>query len=326
MSLPPANLALQGRRVYWSMVTFIKEPSPLSNWRLDSPFASNRQMLSLAPPRIALRAVRAGGLRTIVAVCATWIMVIGAASNLAGQVPGSRPPRVPPGRLLGVFDEASGEPIAGAEVSNLSTGDHISTTSTGTVSLWFIDRPTIVQVRLMGYEPVRLVVDPTDTTPITIVLRRATPLPTVVTRASINISTDPGLREGFDRRCAVANVACVRDSTIGAHPNSTLGDLLIKLPGVLTSGSQVRMHANGPGLCAPTYYVDGFTWNTKALGPPIDQPGSAPGQSTRFSKDSPPPPYGTSNVARVEVYGSGAPRPTRFSGDGSCGVIAIWTR
>src|SRR5215467_12679729 len=88
-------------------------------------------------------------------------------------------------RLLGLFDQAPGEPIEGAEVFDVSTGWSAKTTATGTVSLVFLpDGGDLVRIRKVGYAPVftKITISPKDTAPITMLLARVAELPAVVTR------------------------------------------------------------------------------------------------------------------------------------------------
>ena len=220
------------------------------------------------------------------------------------------------GRLLGVYDQATGDPIVGADVTDVLTGDHTRTSATGTVSLWFVRaKGTIVEVRKLGYEPWQAAIDPSDTTAITVLLNPVAELPAVRTTARPNIAEDAGVRDGFERRCQAANVSCVREDVIDSHPSTALGDLLFRAPGIVPRSGVPTMRANGGGLCRPTYYVDGFRWTGPPL-PPIDPAGKPPGGA----------PFNASNVEKIEVYPPYAVRPLRFAGDASCGVIAIWTK
>jgi hypothetical protein len=234
------------------------------------------------------------------------------------------------GRLLGVYDETTGDPIAGADVIDVLTGDHTLTTATGTVSLSFLRaKGSVVQVRKLGYEPWQSVVDPADTTSVTVVLKHAVAeLPTVLSTAKPDISKDAGSRDGFERRCEAANVSCLRDDVIASHPSSTLGDLIIKTSGTMVArGGMLAMHSTVGGYCTPNYFVDGHEWNIKAMGgPPIDQPGAAPGGPPVTSPRSTSPPFSASDIAKIEVYPADAVRPLRFTGDQTCGTIAIWTK
>lgn len=78
-------------------------------------------------------------------------------------------------RLLGVYDAASGEPLAGVHVIDVATGVDASTTNTGTVSLYFLrPGPNTIRLTRAGYEPLELAVTiaPSDTVPITAVLAK----------------------------------------------------------------------------------------------------------------------------------------------------------
>lgn len=231
-------------------------------------------------------------------------------------------------RILGVFDAETGTPIAGAVVRDVITGTRAVTTKTGTVSLdWIKTGGTIVQVLKLGYQPWSQLVDAADTSAITVVMSRIAELAPVVTTEKYLIEHDPGAREGFEARCAAANVSCVRDSLLAQYPARTIGDMLLHSPTVKPCGGSPRASGGLPascavlmagtiGSCAPTYYVDGFKWDAARMGAPID-PAYA---STRVA------PLDWSNIAGIEVYPTTANRPARFNGDPDCGVIVLWTK
>lgn len=78
-------------------------------------------------------------------------------------------------RLLGVFDEQTGEPLVGAEVADSTSGTFATTTATGTVSLLFLpDGISTLLVRKPGYTPLRypIVISPKDTLPVTLTLAK----------------------------------------------------------------------------------------------------------------------------------------------------------
>ncbi|HVT38016.1 MAG TPA: carboxypeptidase-like regulatory domain-containing protein [Gemmatimonadaceae bacterium] len=91
-----------------------------------------------------------------------------------------------PGRLLGVFDDATGKPVAGAEVVDLATNTRAVTPASGAISLtWLGAGTTILAIRKIGYAAlmVPVTVSATDTTSITIVLKPlAQTLPAVVSK------------------------------------------------------------------------------------------------------------------------------------------------
>ena len=78
-------------------------------------------------------------------------------------------------RLLGVYDESSGDPIVGASVVDARTGSFVKTSTTGTVSLIFLDEGTnTVRIQMPGYDELRLDVEisPTALQPLTLVMHR----------------------------------------------------------------------------------------------------------------------------------------------------------
>ena len=76
-------------------------------------------------------------------------------------------------RLLGLYDERTGEPISGAAIVDSLTGTTAVTTATGTVTLLFLPEGTsTIRVEKAGYAPLRLDVriSPADTLPLTLTL------------------------------------------------------------------------------------------------------------------------------------------------------------
>lgn len=79
-------------------------------------------------------------------------------------------------RLLGVYDVETGEPIAGVEVADSTSGTFATTTTTGTVSLLFLPEGTsTLRIRKSGYGELLLpvVISPKDSLPITLTLTKA---------------------------------------------------------------------------------------------------------------------------------------------------------
>jgi hypothetical protein len=78
-------------------------------------------------------------------------------------------------RVLGVFDQNTGDVIDGARVIDANTGTYATTSPTGTVSLVFLpEGSSLVRITRAGYEDLNLSVDigPTATTPLTLLMKK----------------------------------------------------------------------------------------------------------------------------------------------------------
>ncbi len=78
-------------------------------------------------------------------------------------------------RLLGIYDQDTGEPVDSARVADAKTGTYVSTTATGTVSLVFLpEGGSLLHITKQGYEELDIPVDigPTATTPLTLLMKK----------------------------------------------------------------------------------------------------------------------------------------------------------
>lgn len=127
------------------------------------------------------------------------------ASLAAAQEPASRLAAYR-GRIVGVFDLNTGAPIKGVEVIDLASGTRALTTTTGTVSLFYLpDGGSMVRIRKLGYTAITqfIAISPSDTVPPTLLMTpTATMLPAVITKDSAQHYISPGLREFEERRKA----------------------------------------------------------------------------------------------------------------------------
>ena len=236
-------------------------------------------------------------------------------------------------RVLGVFDEQTGDPIEGVEVSDVLSGNRSLTTSTGTVSLLFLpDGGSMVRLRKVGYEvqtfPVSI--SPSDTTPLTIVMSRATQLPAVVVKDSAPRYLSPALRSFEDRR-AKGNGRFVSEAEMRKNDDKTLADLLSsRLPGMFAvpgpGGAKYlvssRRPCSGPAMrgscqtadCYISVYVDGVkTYDVSTMG--------GRGTTPDFGRMDP------RDYAGAEFYSGGASAPVQYNATSSgCGVLLLWTR
>lgn len=79
-------------------------------------------------------------------------------------------------RILGVFDNDTGEAVEGVEVVDVLTGTKATTTKTGTVSLAFLpEGNSELRVQKAGYKPISLEISisPRDTVPITLTMAKS---------------------------------------------------------------------------------------------------------------------------------------------------------
>jgi hypothetical protein len=173
----------------------------------------------------------------------------------------------PGARVLGVFDAVSGAPIPGAEVTDLLTGTTAITTSTGTVSLAFVDTSgSLMRIRKIGYDAQVLMVANSvrDTVPLTIVLAPSAPrLPTVVTRAYNN-------RRGPADTVRKLDMEGYYDRRVfSGAPSSAFvtGERLDRLYTL----SDVK-YLTGRRICVGNLYVDGFRVSG---GAPLRMPASS---------------------------------------------------
>jgi hypothetical protein len=156
-------------------------------------------------------------------------------------------------RVLGVFDEQTGEVIEGADVTDAATGITARTTVTGTVALIFADtNGTLIRIKKVGYQPVSMLIGTAlrDTSPITAtILRAGVNLPTVITIGNRVIklgSADTNstlLRNGFYER-----------REISAAPRSAFID------GSKLRGTSVLSNARffGRAICESNVWIDGM--------------------------------------------------------------------
>jgi hypothetical protein len=239
------------------------------------------------------------------------------ARDTAARVPAYR------ARLLGLFDQATGEPIEGADVFDVSSGWSAKTTATGTVSLVFLpDGGGLVRIRKVGYAPVftKIAISPRDTAPLTLLLERVAELPAVVTRDSAHHFISGSLN-GFEERARLKMAGYfITDTLLRKSENRTLGGLLrSQFPGI---GVTLK---DGPFLS--TYVVGGGCFEVLLDGVPI---GSQPVVSAPGAAKIPPFNLNSIQISElqgVEYYPRGGMVPAEFANEGNgCGALMLWTR
>jgi len=231
-------------------------------------------------------------------------------------------------RLLGVYDEATGAPIPGVDVSDLLTGVHATTTVTGTVSLYFLpEGGSFVRLRKVGYgvQTVPVSISPADTAPITLTLAHATELAPVVVRGdTIPHYLAPGL-QGFAERASHGLGHFITEADLRKSDNRALANLLTsRLPGVMSVpdgrdpsaihlvSARKMCQGSALSLCrSPNCFVSVFIDGAKIY------PGGPLPDFNRLSVQD----YGA-----VEFYET-SETPPEFSEPGmDCGTLVLWSR
>lgn len=209
------------------------------------------------------------------------------------------------GRILGVFDDETGVPIADAEVVDLFVDGAARTESHGLVELsHFQSRHDTVAVRIrkLGYADTALVVmvGPGDTIPLQINLRKAAvALPVVTTEATAQLLLSWHMQEFEDRR-KVGLGKYIVPQEMRRNDDRNIRDILVE-HGIMSN----------PHGCRGTVrvIVDG-------------NPGTTSGAREMAMRST-----GASFEA-VEFY-TPAETPLQFGGttaQTTCGVVVLWTR
>ena len=222
-------------------------------------------------------------------------------------------------RLLGVYDERTGDAIEGAEVIDVLEKTTALTTKTGTVTLAFLpDGGGMIRIRKIGYNTATMVVaiSPADTVPLTILLSpTATQLEKVVTTDSAPRHIAPGLTAFEERRKQNVGGSFIAAAELRKSDARPLANVLRNIPGLKVacsatlnecralSGRSQSQDALHGGQWGVALYRDGAAQTDPDLNKlRVDQLGG------------------------VEYY-AGAAVPIQYNRTGStCGVLLLWSR
>jgi hypothetical protein len=237
-------------------------------------------------------------------------------------------------RILGVFDENTGQPVEGARVTDVLSGMFATTTNTGTVALNFLpDSGSLVRVQKIGYQTQTMFVSTirSDSAPITLVFQRITQLAATVTKAdSAPKFVSPALRGFEERRRSGMGGYFIGEAELRKLENSTVGNVARKLPGATIvdgTGSAAWLMRNsrcndGTKSGPPDVYLDGIAW-TPPLRP--DAPRYLGGDIDGIAFDLSD--FHVSDLAGIEFYPDNAVAPMQFAHTAKrCGLLLLWTR
>jgi len=235
-------------------------------------------------------------------------------------------------RLLGVYDERSGDPVADVKVSDMLSGTFSLTSSTGTVSLMFLpEGGSLVSIKKVGYEPQTLPVpiSPSDTLPITLLMRPLTTGQITQLPAIRTIGTAPyisGALRAFQEREKEGFGYFIDDTTLRKNEGHQLADVIRpRAPGADFFYGPHGAQYVGAMRCgggASTVYLDGVPLSGDP-GPMIMVQGKTRITTTPPDLSQIP----VEMLGGVEWYPSTNFAPIEFGGTTQgCGVLLLWTR
>jgi len=233
-------------------------------------------------------------------------------------------------RLVGIYDAQSGEPVPGVRVTDVLSGTSMATSRTGSVVLVFVPEGVrLLRLQKLGYEvqtlPVSII--ETDTASLTIMLRRVTELPAVVTRDSAPAAISAKMR-GFEaRRTMHAGGYYITEDVLRRGDGKLLANLLTaNLPGLALdrrSGNKAMVVKSprcldGTSAGPPAVYLDGVAITSDAV------------EERRLKTTQPPvdiQAYQVDDLAAVEWYPDNTLMPVDVPHDSKrCGALLLWTR
>ena len=213
------------------------------------------------------------------------------------------------GRLLGVYDAASGNPIQDAEVIDVINDVTVRTPASGLITLGFLPvGSSLVQIRKVGFAAETLLVSITarDTAPITIVLNPLTELAAVVITDSAPRYINANLR-AFEQRRKVGIGHFVTEAQLRKDDGLKLSHELGRIPGLTISAKGNGTVQSTRGGCTPVVFLDGLRLQDGRGMPTLGN-------------------WEVSEVGAIEYYTS-AQIPAQFNQtSAACGAILIWTR
>ncbi len=218
-------------------------------------------------------------------------------------------------RLLGVYDEVSGEPLEGLEVRDLMSGLSAMTTATGTVGLFFLpEGGSMVRLRKVGYatQTLTIPISAADTVPITVTMSHAVVLPTVTTTGKAqNPVYASGPLRGFEERMTTGIGHYIAYEDIRKNEHMTLADLLRQLGGLTivtirgndyAASTRCSAGLGGKSPRRATVFLDNVKMEAPALNTLLQ----------------------TTEIAGVEWYAGPAETPEEFNSTGNgCGVCSF---
>jgi hypothetical protein len=243
------------------------------------------------------------------------------------------------GRIVGVYDDRSGNPLDSVEIRDMLTGSFSYTTSTGTLSLFFVDTAgSLLRIRKFGYKPITLFVGNTPgLPPLTVTLEPlAQKLPAVVTRDTVRQYIGPMLR-GFEHRRRSGMGYFVPDSLLRKEESRPLANVLrahvptLEIAEINIKGQRLTIAAShrtqAASLCQVDVYLDGVPLTSNRNGGTLAILGARRSGATATEQGYVDlSQFLVSDLGGVEFHNT-SDMPAEFAHTGSgCGALYLWTR
>lgn len=242
------------------------------------------------------------------------------------------------GRLVGVYDESTGNPIDSVEVRDLVTGSFAYTTRTGTMALSFVDTAgSLLRIRKFGYAPITMFIgNAPGLPPVTLVLQpTAQRLPAVVTHDTLRHYLSPTI-SAFEERRKTGMGYFVSEAELRKEETRPLANVLrshvatLAIQDVVMGGQRVTIAAsrrgNG-GACPVDVFLDGVKLNSNSQSGTLAILGSRRSGGTALQQGYVDlGQFLVTDLAGVE-YHNVSDMPAEFEHTGSgCGGLYLWTR
>lgn len=263
---------------------------------------------------------------------------------LAFTAPGSAPAQAPAqpkyvGRIVGVYDDRSGNPLDSVEIRDMITGSFAYTTSTGTLSLFFVDTAgSLLRIRKFGYTPITMFVgNAAGLPPLTVTLEPlAQRLPAVVTTDTARHYLSPTLN-GFEQRRKTGLGYFIPEAQLRKEDNRPLANVLrvhmatLEIKDVVIGGQRLTIatsrRAQNRSLCQVDIYLDGVPLTSNRDGGTLAILGSRRSGGTALQQGYVDlSQFLVSDLGGVEFHNVGD-MPAEFAHTGGgCGALYLWTR
>lgn len=265
-----------------------------------------------------------------------WALLFAVVCGSAWRPAGAQAPKLR-GRLIGIYDDRTWDPLDSVEVRDLASGQSALTTSTGTASLSFVDTAgSLIRIRKIGYVPQTLFIDNSPGLPALMIMLVpvATQLPPVVTIDSAPKYLSPRLN-AFEQRRKTGFGYFIAEAQIRRDEDRPLAQILrarippIEVRDVVYAGQRITIATlrRVSNSCQPDIYLDGIAISANADGATLAILGkmkSAPTAAMAGIIDLNQ--FQLTNIAAIEFHNPGD-MPPEFNRTGSgCGALFLWTR